>query len=66
MKIRIRQSFSLYKKGQEFDWPKGMCRLMIARGLVEEIKADEAAVVEEAAIEPVVEQAVVKKKRKPK
>jgi hypothetical protein len=45
MKIRVKRSFSMYKPGQVFDWPRGMCRLLIARGMIEEV------------IEPVIEAA---------
>ena len=37
MKIRIMQAFQGYKRGQEFDWPDGMARVFVARGLVEEV-----------------------------
>lgn len=70
MKIRVCRSFAAYKKGQEFDWSRGMCRLLIARGLIEEIvqpaEGETGDVLEQAEFQPVVEQAVVKKKRKPK
>jgi hypothetical protein len=65
MKIRVLKSFGVYKSGQEFDWPAGMCRLFVARGMVEEIR-ESAPVIEAAAVEPAVETATVKKKRRPR
>lgn len=56
MKIRVLQNFDCYERGQVFeDWPSGMCELLIARGLIEEMKA--VATVEVAAESPAVETA---------
>jgi hypothetical protein len=46
MKIRVVQAFQAYKRGQEFDWPDGMARIFVARGLVEPVAEDETATVE--------------------
>jgi hypothetical protein len=48
MKVRVRKAFDAYKVGQEFDWGDGFARLMIGRGVVEQIVEDrmEAATVE--------------------
>lgn len=57
MKIRVLQGFSAYEPGQVFeDWPAGMCEILIARGLIEQIK-DETPVVERGDDEPEVERA---------
>lgn len=45
MKIRVVKAFQAYKRGQEFDWPDGVARIFVARGFVEEVR-DEAAAVE--------------------
>jgi hypothetical protein len=63
MKIRVVRSFALYKRGQEFDWPDGMARLLVRQGMIEEVKPPE---VEEAAVEPEVETATVKRGRSPR
>ena len=53
MKIRVLRGFRDYEPGQVFeDWPDGMCEILIARGLIEEIK-----VVERSVDEPEVETA---------
>lgn len=47
MKVRVRQNFGAYKVGQVFDWGDGFARLMIGRGVVEQIEDRmEAATVE--------------------
>jgi hypothetical protein len=67
MKIRIVRGFDAYEPGQVFeDWPGGMCEILIARGLIEEVKDK---VVERSIDEPEVETAeasprAVKKPRK--
>lgn len=38
LRIRITKSFNGYKVGQEFDWGDGMCRILIGRGMVEEVR----------------------------
>lgn len=60
MKIRVIKGFGLYKPGQVFDWPRPMCRLLLARGVIEEF-VDPVAV-ESAAVEPEVEVAAETKK----
>jgi len=65
MKIRITKAFAGYRIGQVFDWADGMARIYVGRGMAAEVR-DEAPVVEEASLEPAVEQAVVKTKRKGK
>jgi hypothetical protein len=57
MKVRVVQAFQAYKRGQEFDWPDGMARIFVARGLVEPVVEDETATVE-----PEVEHASVDRK----
>lgn len=53
MKIRIVRGFDAYEPGQVFeDWPGGMCEILIARGLIEEVKDK---VVERSIDEPEVE-----------
>lgn len=66
MKIRITKAFAGYRKGQEFDWADGMARIYVGRGMAEEVREADEPVVEEASVEPRVEQAVVKTKRKSK
>lgn len=66
MKIRVIKSFNGYRVGQVFDWGDGMARVMIARGMIEEVKEEP---VERAVATPDVEQAVKKhaiKRRKAK
>lgn len=65
MKVRVTKAFGAYKVGQVFDWADGMARIYLGRGMVTEVR-DEEPVVEEAAVEPEVEQAVMKTKRKAK
>lgn len=65
MRIRVLRNFASYKAGQEFDWGDGMARVMIARGLIEQVvdePADED--VEEATDSPDVERAVHHQRRK--
>jgi hypothetical protein len=65
MKIRVLRGFDCYEPGQVFDeWPAGMCEILIARGLIEEV-ADEV-VVERSVDEPNVERADGSPKHKPK
>jgi hypothetical protein len=67
VRIRIVRGFDAYEPGQVFeDWPGGMCEILIARGLIEEVKDK---VVERSIDEPEVETAeasprAVKKPRK--
>lgn len=57
MRIRVLQGFDCYEPGQVFDeWPAGMCEILIARGLIEEVKK-ERPVVERSDVEPEVETA---------
>ena len=50
MKIRILKPFAGYRAGQEFDWGDGMVRVLLSRGLIEQVESRiEAAVVEERA-----------------
>jgi hypothetical protein len=53
MKVRVIRSFGFYKRGQEFEWPDGVARMFVARGMVAEVPAD----IEAAAVEPEVERA---------
>ena len=66
MKIRILKSFNGYRVGQVFDWGDGMARVMIARGMIEEVKEDpvERAVVAQDVEQAVVKPAVKRRKRK--
>ena len=65
MKIRMVQSYRVYRRGQVLpDVPDGMANDWIRRGLAVEEKQQE---IETAALEPVVERAdaTLKRKRKP-
>lgn len=78
MRVRIKKAFAGYRVGQEFDWADGMARIYIGRGMAEEVTASpsgdavasveerSADVIEEAAVAPRVERAVVQQKRRPK
>ena len=66
MKIRVLMGFRDYEPGQVFeDWPAGMCEVLIARGLIEEVMDN---VVERSVDEPEVERAEASPKagRKPR
>ena len=63
MKIRVTKPFNGYRKGQEFDWPDGMARIFLGRGMVEEVREREV-VVERADDEPPVEKAAVTSRKK--
>lgn len=54
MRVRVLQSFDAYRRGQEFDWPAPMVKIMRARGLVEPIgsEPEDRADVVEAAVMP--------------
>lgn len=68
MKIRVLQGFDCYEPGQVFDeWPDGMCEILIARGLIEEVKTVRPFV-ERSDVEPDVETADASPKqgRKPR
>jgi hypothetical protein len=55
MRIRVLMGFRDYEPGQVFDeWPDGMCEILIARGLIEEVKEP---AVERGVDEPDVERA---------
>lgn len=55
MKIRVLMGFRDYEPGQVFeDWPDGMCEILIARGMIEEVKEP---VVERSVEDPEVEHA---------
>lgn len=41
MKVRVCQSFDSYRRGQEFDWPAPMVKILSARGLVEILSPEE-------------------------
>ena len=57
MKVRIIRGFDAYEPGHVFeDWPGGMCEILIARGLIEEVK-EKAPVVERSVEEPEIETA---------
>lgn len=57
MRIRIVRGFDCYEPGQVFEeWPAGMCEILIARGLIEQVK-ESAPVVERSVDEPEVERA---------
>lgn len=64
MRIRVLRNFASYKAGQEFDWGDGMARVMIARGLIEQVVEPTEPEVEEATDEPQVERAVHHHRRK--
>ena len=67
MRIRVKKNFSVYKQGQEFDWSDGMARLLLARGLIEQIPdAPKTPEVEEATTQPVVERAVERHTKRPR
>lgn len=66
MRIRVLRNFASYKAGQEFDWGDGMARVMIARGLIEQV-VDEPQTddeIEQATTAPQVEQAIHHQRRK--
>lgn len=47
MKVRVTQNFGVYKAGQVFEWGDGFARLMIGRGVVQQVEDRmEAATVE--------------------
>lgn len=56
MKVRVIKSFGGYKAGQVFDWGDGMARILIGRGVVEEVREQP---VETAAVERRVERAAM-------
>jgi hypothetical protein len=57
MKVRIIRGFDAYEPGQVYeDWPGGRCEILIARGLIEEVK-EKAPVVERSVEEPEIETA---------
>lgn len=56
MKVRVIKSFGGYKAGQVFDWGDGMARILVGRGVVEEVREQP---VETAAVERRVERAVM-------
>lgn len=68
VRIRVLQGFGAYTPGQVFDdWPGGMCEILIARGVIEEVKGDRPAPhIEAAEDEQEVERAEIpaRKKRK--
>jgi hypothetical protein len=51
MRIRVVKSFGGYKAGQVFDWGDGMARILVGRGVIEEVREQpvEAAAVERRA-----------------
>lgn len=65
MRVEVTKSFSGYKVGQVFDWADGMCRILIGRGMVREIRSDEPPA-EEAVVEQRTEKATVQPRRKSK
>lgn len=47
MKVRVTHDFGAYKAGQVFEWGDGFARLMIGRGVVQQVEDRmEAATVE--------------------
>lgn len=40
MRVRVVESFDIYKKGGIFDWPAPVVKLLKARGLVEEYQEE--------------------------
>lgn len=65
MRIEVIKSFSGYKVGQVFDWGDGMCRILIGRGMVREIRGDEPPA-EEATVEKRTEKATLTPRRRAK
>lgn len=63
MRIRVTKPFNGYRKGQEFEWPDGMARIFLGRGMIEEVR-DRDVIVERAESEPKVERAVVTSRKK--
>ena len=55
MKIRVIKPFGGYRAGQEFEWSDGMARVLIARGLIQEVESRDFEV---AAVEHRAEHAV--------
>lgn len=70
VKIRVLQGFSDYTPGQVFDdWPDGMCEVLVARGLIEQVADNPAPVepsVETAEVEAAVERADASPRRRRK
>ncbi len=69
MKVRVLQSFDVYRRGSEFDWPAPMVKILQARGLVESLEpadsdAVEAAVLPEERTERAVTSSKPRKRRK--
>ncbi len=66
MKIRIKKNFGNYKAGQVFDdWARGMARVLIARGLIEEVVGAHQ-VLETATVQPAVERADERHTKRPR
>lgn len=52
MKIRVLVGFGGYEAGQVFpDWPAGMCEILIAKQVIEEVKGETEAT-EKPAVSP--------------
>jgi hypothetical protein len=67
MKVRIKKNFGMYKAGQVFDdWARGMARVLIARGLIEEVVDPAVPQVEEATVQPAVERADERYTKRPR
>jgi hypothetical protein len=66
VKIRVLKSFNGYRVGAVFDWGDGMARVMIARGMIEEVKEDpvERAVAAQDVEQAVTKQPIKRRKRK--
>ena len=46
VRVKILKPFGGYKVGQEFEWGDGMARVLVARGLVREVRDIEVAAVD--------------------
>lgn len=51
MRVRVTQSFDGYRRGDEFDWPRPMVKILSARGLVQALDSEPEPAVE-AAVAP--------------
>lgn len=49
VRVKILKPFGGYKVGQEFEWGDGMARVLVARGLVREVRDIEVAAVDKDA-----------------
>lgn len=65
MKVRVLKNFDGYRQGQVFDWGDGMARVLISRGVIEEVKEDaiERAVADGSTEKAILNQQVKKRQK---